>query len=126
MQDFITREPLAGVKAQILSADSVLLFEWTTNHQSGIQDMKLAYILLVPEAGDYLLRFSKEGYAEKTVPYKVDKTDEHQPPSQYKRAHRNLVYVCPALRNAALGVQAEQSPRQVKGRGLKPSPAQIH
>lgn len=35
--------------------------------------MKLAYILLIPEAGDYLLRFSKEGYVEKAVPYKVNK-----------------------------------------------------
>ena len=73
MQDFITCELLVGVKAQILSADSVLLFEWTTYHQTGIQDMKLAYILLIPEAGDYLLHFCKEGYMEKTVPYKVNK-----------------------------------------------------
>ena len=85
MQNFITRELLVGVKAQILSADSVLLFEWTTNHQSGIQDMKLAYILLIPEAGDCLLRFCKEGYVEKTVPYKVnklrksEKTMKHSP-----------------------------------------------
>ena len=85
MQDFITCELLVGVKAQILSADSVLLFEWTTNHQSGIQDKKLAYILLIPEAGEYLLRFSKEGYVEKTVPYKVnelkksEKTMKHSP-----------------------------------------------
>lgn len=85
MQDFITRELLVGVKAQILSADSVLLFEWTTYHQTGIQDMKLAYILLIPEAGDYLLRFCKEGYMEKTVPYKVnklrksEKTMKHSP-----------------------------------------------
>ena len=68
MQDFNTHELLVGMKAQILSADSVLLFEWTTNHQSGIQDMKRVYILLIPEAGDYLLHFSKEGYVEKTVP----------------------------------------------------------
>ena len=85
MQDFITRELLVGVKAQIRSADSVLIFEWTTNHQTGIQDMKLAYILLIPEAGDYLLHFSKEGYVEKTVPYKVnelkksEKTMKHSP-----------------------------------------------
>lgn len=40
VQDFITREPLAGVKAQILSADSVLLFEWRTDHQSGIHNKR--------------------------------------------------------------------------------------
>lgn len=85
MQDFITCELLVGVKAQILSANSVQLFEWTTNHQNGIQDMKLVYILLIPKAGDYLLRFSKEGYVEKTVPYKVnklrksEKTMKHSP-----------------------------------------------
>ena len=85
MQDFITRELLVGVKAQILSADSVRLFEWASNHESGIQDMKLAYILLIPEVGDHLLRFSKEGYVEKTVPYKVnklrksEKTMKHSP-----------------------------------------------
>ena len=33
VQDFITRQPLADVKSQILTKDSVLLFEWTTNHQ---------------------------------------------------------------------------------------------
>lgn len=73
VQDFITRQPLVDVKSQILTEDGVLLFEWITNHQSGMQDMKLPFILLVPKEGSYLLRFNKEGYEETTVPYKVSK-----------------------------------------------------
>lgn len=73
VQDFITRQPLADVKSQILTEDSVLLFEWTTNPQSGMQDMKLPFILLVPKEGNYLLRFNKEGYQETIVPYTVNK-----------------------------------------------------
>ncbi len=73
VQDFITRQPLVDVKSQILTEDSVLLFEWVTNHQSGMQDMKLPFILLVPKEGNYLLRFNKEGYEETVVPYKVDR-----------------------------------------------------
>lgn len=73
VQDFITRQPLVDVKAQILTEDSVLLFEWTTNHQNAMQDMKLPFVLLVPKEGSYLLRFSKEGYEETVIPYKVNR-----------------------------------------------------
>lgn len=64
VQDFITRQPLVDVKSQILTEDSVLLFEWVTNHQSGMYDMKMPFILLVPKEGNYLLRFNKEGYRD--------------------------------------------------------------
>lgn len=73
VQDIVTRQPLVDVKAQILTEDSVLLFEWVTNYQSGMQDMKLPFILLIPKEGSYLLRFNKEGYEETTIPYKVSK-----------------------------------------------------
>ena len=73
VQDYVTRQPLVGAKAQILTPDSVLLFEWTTNAHSGVKDTQQAFILLVPKAGDYLLRFSKEGYVERTMAYRVDK-----------------------------------------------------
>lgn len=84
VQDFITRQPLADVKSQILTKDSVLLFEWTTNHQSGMQDMKLPFILLVPSAGEYLLRFSKDGYDPSTIPYKVDKLRKTESSMKHK------------------------------------------
>lgn len=73
VQDFITRQPLVDVRSQILTRDSVLLFEWTTNYQSGMYDVKLPFILLVPEEGDYILRFSKDGYEESVISYKVNK-----------------------------------------------------
>jgi len=73
VQDFITREALAGVRSQILTKDSVLLFEWTTNPQSGMQDMNLPFILLVPSAGEYILSFRKDGYEPTSIPYRVDK-----------------------------------------------------
>ncbi len=84
VQDFITRQPLADVKSQILTKDSVLLFEWTTNHQSGMQDMKLPFVLLVPSAGEYLLRFSKDGYEPSTIPYKVDKLRKTETSMKHK------------------------------------------
>lgn len=73
VQDIVTRQPLVDVKAQILTEDSVLLFEWVTSYQSGMQDMKLPFILLIPEEGSYLLRFNKDGYEETIIPYKVSK-----------------------------------------------------
>lgn len=73
VQDFITRQPLVDVKSQILTEDSVLLFEWVTSHQNGMQDMKLPFILLIPKEGSYLLRFNKDGYEETIIPYKVSK-----------------------------------------------------
>lgn len=78
VQDFITRQPLVDVKSQILTEDGVLLFEWTTNHQSGMQDMNLPFILLVPKEGSYLLRFNKEGYEETVIPYKVSKLRKNE------------------------------------------------
>lgn len=84
VQDFITRQPLADVKSQILTKDSVLLFEWTTNHQSGMQDMKLPFILLVPKEGDYILRFSKEGYEETAISYKVNKLRKRESSMEHK------------------------------------------
>ena len=79
VQDYVTRQPLVGAKAQILTPDSVLLFEWTTNAHSGVKDTQQAFILLVPKAGDYLLRFSKEGYVERTMAYRVDKLRKAEP-----------------------------------------------
>lgn len=73
VQDIVTRQPLVDVKAQILTEDSVLLFEWVTSYQSGMQDMKLPFILLIPEEGSYLLHFNKDGYEETIIPYKVSK-----------------------------------------------------
>lgn len=73
VQDMLTRQALDGVKSQILTADSVLLFEWTTNDVNGIYDMRRPFILLVPKAGSYVLRFSKDGYESKSISYKVDK-----------------------------------------------------
>lgn len=42
---------------------------------------------------------------------RIEQPVEHQPLSQCTRAHRNLIYVCPALRNATHGLQTEQCPR---------------
>ncbi len=84
VQDFITRQPLEGVKCHILTPDSVLLFEWITNRHSGILDVKLPFILLVPSAGEYLLQFSKEGYETTTIPYKVDKLRKRESAMSHK------------------------------------------
>lgn len=84
VQDFITRQPLADVKSQILSKDSVLLFECTTNPYSGMQSMSLAFVLLVPSAGEYVLRFSKDGYESTSVPYKVDKLRKSEGAMKHK------------------------------------------
>lgn len=82
--DFITRSPLEGVKAQILTKDSTLLFEYVTNWQSNIFDTKLPFILLVLKAGDYVLRFSKDGYESKTVDYHVAKFRKSEPTMFHK------------------------------------------
>lgn len=84
VQDFVTRNPLEGVKAQILTTDSTLLFEWVTNRHNGIADTRLPFILLVPEAGSYVLRFSKEGYESKTVDYHVDKLRKRESTMYHK------------------------------------------
>jgi hypothetical protein len=73
VQDYITRQPLSDVRSQILTKDSVLLYECTTKYGSGIKDMKLPFVLLVPAAGDYILRFSKDGYEETAIAWHVSK-----------------------------------------------------
>lgn len=84
VQDIVTHAPLEGVKAQILTTDSTLLFEHVTNWQSSISDTNLPFILLVPKAGDYVLRFSKDGYESKTVDYHVAKLRKSEPTMFHK------------------------------------------
>ncbi len=73
VQDLVTRQALVGVKSQILTPDSVLLFEWITNDINAISGLTRIYMLLIPSAGEYVMRFSKEGYKTTSVPLKIDK-----------------------------------------------------
>ncbi len=96
VQDFVTRQPLVGVKSQILSRDSVVLDEWVTDSRRGMYDMSIPFILLVPSVGEYLLRFSKEGYDTLTISYKVDKLRKRErsmkhKPVLLKRKARNVL-----------------------------------
>lgn len=71
--DNVTRKPMIDVKAQLLTKDSVLVFEWVVNANMSIAGLYPVYFLAIPEAGEYILRMSKDKYLTVTRPYKVDK-----------------------------------------------------
>nr|MDE5560525.1 hypothetical protein [Bacteroidaceae bacterium] len=71
--DNVTRKPMIDVKVQLLTKDSVLVFEWVINANMGIAGLSPVYTLAIPEAGEYILRMSKEKYQTVTKPYKIDK-----------------------------------------------------
>ena len=68
VQDFVTRQLLSDVKSQIWTTDSVLVFEFKTDKNNRQGNLECAYTLLFPEEGEYILRFSKEGYEDASVP----------------------------------------------------------
>ena len=71
--DHVTRQPMIDVKAQLLTKDSTLVFEWVINANMGMYNLHPIYFLAIPEAGEYVLRMSKEKYRTVTMPYKIDK-----------------------------------------------------
>ena len=71
--DHVTRRPLVDVKTQLLTKDSTLVFEWTINHNMAVAYLRPVYVVPLPEAGEYMLRLSKDGYETVTQPYRIDK-----------------------------------------------------
>lgn len=71
--DHVTRQPLVDVKTQLLTKDSTLVFEWTINNNMAVAYLRPVYVVPLPEAGEYMLRLSKNGYEAVTQPYQIDK-----------------------------------------------------
>lgn len=71
--DHVTRQPLVDVKTQLLTKDSTLVFEWTINNNMAVAYLRPVYVVPLPEAGEYMLRLSKDGYEAVTQPYQIDK-----------------------------------------------------
>ena len=78
VQDFVTRQLLSDVKSQIWTTDSVLVFEFKTDKNNRQGNLECAYTLLFPEEGEYILRFSKEGYEDASVPLKAVKIGKRE------------------------------------------------
>lgn len=73
VQDYVTRQPLVDVKTQLLTKDSTLVFEWTIIPNAEVANMRSVFVAPLPEAGEYLLRVSKDGYETRTLPYRIDR-----------------------------------------------------
>ena len=71
--DHVTRQPLVDVKTQLLTKHSTLEFEWTINNNMAVAYLRPVYVVPLPEAGEYMLRLSKDGYEAVTQPYQIDK-----------------------------------------------------
>lgn len=71
--DNVTRRPLIDVKTQLLTNDSTLVYEWTINNSVGVADLRPVYFVPIPEAGEYVLRLSKDMYETVTLPYRIDR-----------------------------------------------------
>lgn len=94
--DNVTRKPLIDVKTQLLTKDSVLVFEWTINNENGVADLRPIYLVPIPEAGEYILRLSRDKYETATIPYKIDRLRKSEKailhdPVVMKRAPREVV-----------------------------------
>lgn len=77
--DYITHQKIYGVKSELLSKDSIVLTSSINNPGQGIYDVMGPFILIVKEPGDYILRFSKEGYETLCVDWKIDKFYKRMP-----------------------------------------------
>ena len=77
--DYVTHENIYGVKAEILTTDSVCLFESVNSAQQGVFDLKGPFVLLLEKSGNYILRFSKKGYETLCVNWYVEKLRKAEP-----------------------------------------------
>ena len=49
--DHVTRQPLVGVKTQLLTKDSILVFEWTIIPNAEVANLRSVFVAPLPEAG---------------------------------------------------------------------------
>ncbi len=71
--DNILHAPLDSVKVEIMKEDSVPHFSMITDRYHGIADVQPAWWAELKETGNYILRFSKEGYQTREVRVEVKK-----------------------------------------------------
>lgn len=71
VSDYVTRQPLLGVRTEILRPDSTLIYGFSTRKGFGTSRINPAWMVPVPEPGRYILRFAKEGYETVCVDYEV-------------------------------------------------------
>ena len=93
--DHVTRQPLVGVKTQLLTKDSILVFEWTIIPNAEVANLRSVFVAPLPEAGAYILHLEKEGYEAVTRPYGIDKLRKSEKailhdPIIMKRAPREM------------------------------------
>ncbi len=93
--DNVTRRPLIDVKTQLLTKDSVLVFEWVINNDVGVANLRPVYYMPIPEAGEYIFRLSKDKYQMVTLPLKIDRLRKSEKailhePILMKRAPREV------------------------------------
>ena len=96
--DNVTHAPLDSVKVEIMKADSAVHFSMITDRYHGISDVHPAWWAILKGTGNYILRFSKEGYQTKEVRVKIKKL--------YKREYsirHDPVYLARKPKERALG-----------------------
>lgn len=70
--DMMTHACLTGVKAELLTQDSVRLFVFTNdNPNQSVMEVQAPFMFPLNNTGKYILRFSKEGYETKCVNYEI-------------------------------------------------------
>ena len=96
--DNVTHAPLDSVKVEIMKADSAVHFSMITDRYHGISNVHPAWWAILKGTGNYILRFSKEGYQTKEVRVKIKKL--------YKREYsirHDPVYLARKPKERALG-----------------------
>lgn len=72
--DYVTHKTILGVKAELLTTDSVKLFEYeNSNPNQSINDIQAPFLLILKNPGKYILRFSKEGYKTRCINWEIKK-----------------------------------------------------
>ena len=72
--DFVTHKTILGVKAELLSTDSVCLFEYNNgNPNQYVGDIQAPFLLILKNPGKYILRFSKDGYETRCINWEIKK-----------------------------------------------------